>query len=756
MFTYVGPRLDQYGNFKGTVYSSTPFEYEVCFDTSGRPSNNPAVRAQRAGILSPVSRSPQFGRPKAYKIAYDHSRCNHGHDEVFNSPPGPSRTFNRGNHRHSPRVNLRLYHNASIQFLDPSRKANRGNLRHHHNASFQFLDHSRTTNGGNHHHPPKSSSRGNHRRYNNASIQVRGPSRTVNRGNQHGNIGDAYDMLPEHTDEDPLPDWDACIADDPYTAAHWAGRADCYIQRHQYTKAVADLEEATRLEPENEMFAIELAEVYTLLGRPEKSLPIYSMSSLPNSYSNWRVARKMEKNIAKAEKALEYDDTPEVLRYLDEAKAELGYLVEMPLLWRKLAIQAYLNSGDEYSLEQVQSLANEATIKDASLLELQARAAYSQGKIDEALEHLRIALKIDPYHSHAQQSYQNGNLIFQLKRRGVEAFRDERFGDAIDFFSQVLNLDTDNIEIRSVTYYERARVFYHLQEYDKTIKDCSDALNLKHSNPKAQRLRALAYATTGQWGCALEDFECVARLWPDDREVQEEIRNVKSHIKEEKLPSNQRSHTKPSSKAKPRAQLPKNQRSHTKPLSKAKSNKPLKPVSILRQMFSGTSNIKKTTGRGSPKFSIPKEVPPDQPKSSNSTPRPTHPKGSRTPRPKSTRQKSRSTPQPDKTPRPGKTPRPETNRSTPRPEPRRAPPPFPPPPPPQGKPQDYYTVLGVQVDATPTEIKQAYHKLALKYHPDKTGGDDTMFKEIVDAYAILKDPEARTSYDRKRSRRGGP
>lgn len=60
---------------------------------------------------------------------------------------------------------------------------------------------------------------------------------------------------------------------------------------------------------------------------------------------------------------------------------------------------------------------------------------------------------------------------------------------------------------------------------------------------------------------------------------------------------------------------------------------------------------------------------------------------------------------------------------------------------------DYYNVLGIKKDATESEIKKAYRKLALVHHPDK-GGDETKFKEIAEAYEVLSDPEKKSNYDK--------
>jgi molecular chaperone DnaJ len=65
--------------------------------------------------------------------------------------------------------------------------------------------------------------------------------------------------------------------------------------------------------------------------------------------------------------------------------------------------------------------------------------------------------------------------------------------------------------------------------------------------------------------------------------------------------------------------------------------------------------------------------------------------------------------------------------------------------------RDYYDVLGVARTATDVEIKSAYRKLAMKYHPDRNPGDKTAeerFKECAEAYAVLADTEKRGLYDR--------
>ena len=64
--------------------------------------------------------------------------------------------------------------------------------------------------------------------------------------------------------------------------------------------------------------------------------------------------------------------------------------------------------------------------------------------------------------------------------------------------------------------------------------------------------------------------------------------------------------------------------------------------------------------------------------------------------------------------------------------------------------KDYYAVLGVPKDSSQEDIKKAYRKNALKFHPDKNKADDAeeKFKEIAEAYEVLSDEDKRQKYDR--------
>src|SRR4051794_18149073 len=70
---------------------------------------------------------------------------------------------------------------------------------------------------------------------------------------------------------------------------------------------------------------------------------------------------------------------------------------------------------------------------------------------------------------------------------------------------------------------------------------------------------------------------------------------------------------------------------------------------------------------------------------------------------------------------------------------------------------DHYALLGLRAEADPAELRRAWRRLALRWHPDRAGpGATAMFQRILAAYTVLSDPIARAAYDRRTARARSP
>ena len=72
--------------------------------------------------------------------------------------------------------------------------------------------------------------------------------------------------------------------------------------------------------------------------------------------------------------------------------------------------------------------------------------------------------------------------------------------------------------------------------------------------------------------------------------------------------------------------------------------------------------------------------------------------------------------------------------------------------------KDYYNILGVDKKSSKDDIKKAYRKLSMQYHPDRNSepGAEEKFKAVAEAYEVLSDDQKRQKYDNPQSQQGNP
>jgi len=224
---------------------------------------------------------------------------------------------------------------------------------------------------------------------------------------------------------------------------------------------------------------------------------------------------------------------------------------------------------------------------------------YLSGNHPQAIAHCQSALRNDPDFTLARTLLKKVKLLDSLKDAGNDAFKRQAWQDAIDKYSEGLDVDAENESYRSTLLNNRATAYLKLKKYDDALADCDACLEINSSYFKALRTRARVHLANEDWEAAVRDFKAAYELAPagsnDEAGLKREVQEAEGALKRSKL-------------------------------------------------------------------------------------------------------------------------------------------------------KDHYKTLGVDKDATETEIKKAYRKMSLIHHPDK-GGSDEKFKEIGESYAILSDPQRRRKFD---------
>lgn len=173
--------------------------------------------------------------------------------------------------------------------------------------------------------------------------------------------------------------------------------------------------------------------------------------------------------------------------------------------------------------------------RDANALYVRGLCFYLEDDTDKALKHFTQALQMDPDCSKAKHYRKLCKQLQAIKERGNAAFKGQKFEEAIDIYSEALEVDKTNKAVNSKLYYNRALARSKLREPDPDkaeqrdlliIEDCDLAIELNPEYIKAYRRRALASQDVGNHDEAVRDFEKIFKL-EQTRENKQAIHDAK-------------------------------------------------------------------------------------------------------------------------------------------------------------------------------------------------------------------------------------
>ena len=256
----------------------------------------------------------------------------------------------------------------------------------------------------------------------------------------------------------------------PSNPTYRSNRAAALMSAGQYAAALEDCKVADELNPDDPKILHRLARIYTFLGRPGEALDVYTRIQPSATATDKAPALTMHQHIQQAEAALKDGTSGSmVIHALDQAEKGLGNLVETPRKWKLLRGEGYLKMGNVNSLGDAQTVAMSllrSNSNDPEALVLRGRILYAQGENDKAVQHFRQALSCDPDFKDAVKWLRMVQKLDRMKEEGNNYFKSSRFQQAVDTYTQALEVDPANKGTNSKILQNRAlcyiKVEYHI------------------------------------------------------------------------------------------------------------------------------------------------------------------------------------------------------------------------------------------------------------------------------------------------------
>jgi DnaJ family protein C protein 7 len=293
---------------------------------------------------------------------------------------------------------------------------------------------------------------------------------------------------------------------------------------------------ADELDPDNMKILLRLGRVYTSLGRPDEAVQVYNQINA--TAKDMQPALSMQKHLRMAEETSQNEGSGSMVIYaLNEAEKGLGLGVDKPRKWLLMRGEAHLRMGNLNALGEAQNVVMSIlrnNNQDPDALVLRGRILYAQGENDKAMQHFRQALSCDPDFKAAVKYLRMVQKLERMKSDGNASFKSGRYQEAVDTYSEALQVDPTNKNTNSKILQNRALCNSRLKKWKAAIEDCDKALELDPSYTKARKTRAKALGESGNWDEAIRELRAIHDANPSEPGIAKEIREAELELKKSK------------------------------------------------------------------------------------------------------------------------------------------------------------------------------------------------------------------------------
>jgi len=308
------------------------------------------------------------------------------------------------------------------------------------------------------------------------------------------------------------------------------------MSANRFAEALDDCKKAERLDPDNMKILLRMGRLYTSLGRPDEALAAYR--SINATAKDMQPALNMQRHLRQAEETEQSGGSGSMIIYaLNEAEKSLGAGAEKPRKWTLMRGEAHLRMGNPNAIGEAQNIAMgllRSNNQDPDALFLRGRALYAQGENEKAITHFRQAASCDPDFAKAKDYMRMVRKLEKLKEGGNAAFKSGRFQEAINTYTEALEVDPANKNTNSKILQNRALCLTRLKKWTDAVADCDKALELDPSYTKARKTRAKALGEGGNWEEAVREYKAIHEENPAEPNIAKDIRNAELELKKSK------------------------------------------------------------------------------------------------------------------------------------------------------------------------------------------------------------------------------
>uniref|UniRef100_A0A7S1NNI6 J domain-containing protein n=1 Tax=Eutreptiella gymnastica TaxID=73025 RepID=A0A7S1NNI6_9EUGL len=347
-----------------------------------------------------------------------------------------------------------------------------------------------------------------------------------NQGNECYGRGDYWGALEFYT---------RSINKDPENPKVYGNRAAAYMMLGRYDDVIADCKKAIEIDASFGKAYGRLAKAYFLSGDFSRSLDKYkeaiTLEINPDLKREMDVVESVRTCYDKARAALDNQEFDKGLTFAKLVLKEAPDAIPFKVLFSEAML--YNRQPDQAS--QILGALMWDNMNNTDVLTMRAKALFYCGQqhITKATEHLTRALSQDPDDRNAVKLLKQIRHFENLKAKGNDAFKNKKWTEAIDAYTETLAVDPHNVRMNSVIYCNRAAAYKEEGMLQQAINDCNLAIKIDDQYVKAYQRRARCHQAAEDHEAAVRDFDKVMQLNPS-KEAQAELREAKILLKRSK------------------------------------------------------------------------------------------------------------------------------------------------------------------------------------------------------------------------------